>query len=412
MKGKSVFGFTPWSKIHQPLPRTPRQSQQLLNALTSAFRRQLEKEHPSSSPPSEQNDNGNPPAVNPDSSVHATDKHMRSVLDHPLFRVVPSRSAHHSALPDITTEPMLYFDSLVARGSVNHKLLERCLTAQLLIATRNPENALKVMKESQAGSKITAWWFASGPEERIMLFGSRLSMRHLANFMVAEGLQGSFMAWLDLLAKGDIGGGQGPTQMPNAQDVYEYLLGYLVWAELKYGGGLPTGVQHCLNARKNLRDNGRAAIRAHGRALSMGVSFLNRKIKESPHGISADAYDELLELVITLMPHQSWASSLALYHPTRPNAIPYLQFMKGLDPDRRMKTPRVKSEMQSGFHGIRILMDQGLTQEAHDLAQAMERMIIGPGPEENRWRESLGWTTGEERNLLANLLPHASFSLT
>src|SRR5467141_2839805 len=68
MKKTSILNLKSWPKIHPPLPRTPRESQQLLSALTSSFRRQLDAA-------------GNKP-------VQSTDRHLKSILDNPLFRVV------------------------------------------------------------------------------------------------------------------------------------------------------------------------------------------------------------------------------------------------------------------------------------------------------------------------------------
>lgn len=242
MKGSSLFKFSPFAKIHQPLPRTPRESAQLLNALTSSFRRQLDREYPSSSSSANNDENGD----NPLSSVHATDKHLRTILENPLFRITPSNAAkraHQSGLgplqeQKLATEPMTVFDELVASGSVNRTALFNCLRAQLVLASAHTgDGVVDAMKKSKAGSKIVSWWYASDSESRKMLFTIRSSTVTLLKFMVAEGLQKTAMAWLAMLLNRDLGGADGRISEAMAQTVARNFLLDLLKAEIQYGGG-------------------------------------------------------------------------------------------------------------------------------------------------------------------------------
>ena len=152
MKPSRALSINPWTNLHPPLPRTPRQSQQLLNALTSSFRRELDREHPPVQPASERPSSGKhvlpgnrPTEEHPHSSSHATDKHLRMILDNPLFRLTPSHSARsvsHGQTPNVDKarlqkEPMVVFDELVASGSATVGIVADCLSWQVLLASRH-----------------------------------------------------------------------------------------------------------------------------------------------------------------------------------------------------------------------------------------------------------------------------------
>ena len=82
------------AKIHPQLPLSPRESQQLLNLLTTSFRAHLDRAHPQPETPQDShagNRSGrrnSSPARVASSYVLAT-RHMDSILTNPLFAVTP-----------------------------------------------------------------------------------------------------------------------------------------------------------------------------------------------------------------------------------------------------------------------------------------------------------------------------------
>ncbi|PLB52834.1 hypothetical protein P170DRAFT_507573 [Aspergillus steynii IBT 23096] len=380
MRGTPVFGFPLWPKIHQPLPRTPRQSQQLLDALTSSFRRQLDQEHPSPSPPSEHHGNGNPPAENPHSSVHATTKHLQNILDNPLFRVVPSKSLDGRVLDKqrLATEPMLLFDDMAASGSVTSEILQCCLGSQLILASKQPgKDFTEAMKESRAGSRVVNWWFASDSHERMMLFKSIKTTRMVIKLMVAEGLQKTILVWLDLVEKQDIGGQNGRIPKHIVPSLYAGILNNLVSAELKHGAGFPSALQHYLQASKRLLANDKIPLWFRRQALQPAAAFLNGTMRAEPQEAPVVAFEEFVNDVATMWPSSSMAVSLPLLHPTEPNPNPFLDYVKKVSPGRFESWDEQEQAkfMKNGFDALRVLMDQDRSQDASDLAQFMQQSL-------------------------------------
>ncbi|KAH8426925.1 uncharacterized protein LDX57_004648 [Aspergillus melleus] len=400
MKGTSVLRFASWPKIHQPLPRNPRQSQQLLNALTSSFRRQLDREHPSSSSPSEQPHNGDSRPENLYSSVHATDKHMQLILDNPLFRGKPARSSVQLDEHRLRTEPMALFDDLVASGSVTTSTLRSCLQSQLWLASRHTgDDYPKAMKEARAGSRFVHWWFASGPRALGILFKSQVSTRTLTKFMMAEGLQNTVLGWLDLLAKGEL------KRLPRdaAQELYRvFLLDMIRW-EIFHGGGVPAALQKCyLPAAKSLLALDKKDPKFHSAGLHDATIKLNMFMKTVSTEIPVAVFEDFAKIQDQVWPMGRLSAVVHLYHPTQANPTPFLQYAKRLSPDRVESWNEKKQEsfMRGGFKALQIMMDQGRDHDASDLAQIMQRSLPAL-KDQKAVQNGFGWFV--EENFLARV---------
>ncbi|KAI9929004.1 hypothetical protein ASPWEDRAFT_368014 [Aspergillus wentii DTO 134E9] len=393
MKGTSIFNFRPWSKINPPLPRTPRESQQLLSALTSSFRRQLDHEYPpshTSSPSSSRpGRNGDRPMVaNTNSSAHATDSHLKAILENPLFRVVPSKSAvardqSGAEGQNLMEEPMSVFDDLVASGSVTSTNLCDCLKSQLLLAsTQAGDRVSEAIKDSKAGSKVVSWWFASDSEARKMLLMSRASTATLLKFMVAEGLQDTVMVWLDMLLKQDIGGNNGQLPKQLAQQIFGSLLVDLINAEAQYGRGLGSAmayyIQTCkthLSTPDQMADQSKKAMLLHGGARLGRLMMQQEGTKEVP----AALYEQFMGLVTTFTPKSMLSASVPIYHPTRPDIEPFLKFMDSLPPGRPESWAKPKREVftRAAFDALRVSIDQEEFGDASYLAGYLQQLLPG-----------------------------------
>ncbi|KAL4897136.1 hypothetical protein BDV59DRAFT_85156 [Aspergillus ambiguus] len=423
MKGTSIFNFRSWSKIHPPLPRTPRESQQLLNALTSSFRRQLDHEYPSTSSsdrerslPAERSQGA------PDSSVQATDRHLRTILDNPLFRVVPSKPANPALHRDpsgmgsieqqrLAKEPMVVFDELVASGSVTVSGLRSCLKSQLLLASPHTGTGfVKAMKESKAGTKVVTWWFASDSETRKILFKSRASTASLLKFMVAEGLQETVVVWLKMLAKHDIGGRRGRLPETIAHQVFSNLLVDLLSAETQYGGGLASAMRYYLQACKTYLsvDDGQVDQRRVPMLLPAATHLCQSVMQNAPtqtKQVPASMYDDFIRTISKLSPRSTRMATIPIYHPTRPDVKPLLDFVDALPSSDRLDSwPEGRREnfLRAAFDGLRVLIDQEKLWDAAYLARFIQEQL--PGKTDSMAASEHGHlTSAEEQELLARL---------
>lgn len=415
MKGSSLFKFSPFAKIHQPLPRTPRESAQLLNALTSSFRRQLDREYPSSSSSANNDENGD----NPLSSVHATDKHLRTILENPLFRITPSNAAkraHQSGLgplqeQKLATEPMTVFDELVASGSVNRTALFNCLRAQLVLASAHTgDGVVDAMKKSKAGSKIVSWWYASDSESRKMLFTIRSSTVTLLKFMVAEGLQKTAMAWLAMLLNRDLGGADGRISEAMAQTVARNFLLDLLKAEIQYGGGLVSAMRCYLEAsRLPISIDNELGLVQYKKALLMpAAGFLCRAAMEDDQSqlqqMPVEMYDEYVRIIASWSLKSLLLACVPLFHPTRPDATRFVQFTERISRVRLTTWPKTKKEnfVLYAITAIRVLVDQQKFAEASYLARFIQENLPEKIGQESA-SSTFDQVSAEEENL-SNLL--------
>lgn len=155
------------SKIHPQLPLSPRESQQLLNLLTTSFRTHLDQAHPVASsenvaqkPPMALKGNAwrESPSANATSSYTAASRHMDSILTNPLFAVKPQRRGSDSTAIEVLRDPLVWFVNEVAAGSATLSKAAMCLA----ILVQTPE--AKVEGGKRVASIFADWLNTSGLE--------------------------------------------------------------------------------------------------------------------------------------------------------------------------------------------------------------------------------------------------------
>jgi len=189
--------------IHQPLPLTNTESQRLLNALTTSFRKRLDEEHGFAE------DLSSRPAVTylpsdaepvPPKPVHGrpTDQHLRSILSNPLFKENDTRTKSP------TMEPNEVFERAVAKGLMTipraHGFLK---TVEARIRESCALSVDEAMRDSAAGRLVVQWLRASGHEQKLDFLENRPFRAVLLQFMVAEGLDELALEWFQRLISRD-----------------------------------------------------------------------------------------------------------------------------------------------------------------------------------------------------------------
>ncbi|KAJ5240201.1 hypothetical protein N7468_004820 [Penicillium chermesinum] len=399
MKGTSIFQFKSWPKIHQPLPRTPRESKQLLDALTSSFRRQLDNAYPATNAPRRDADR---PPLNASSSVHATDQHLQNILENPLFRIVPPKTypldrlaRENNKQKRLAEDPMRVFDERVASGTVTLPVIFNCLMFQFrLVSSSSESDTVKAMKSSRAGSKVVEWFWASDGASRQELLGSTSALPTLAKFMVSEGLQDTIIDWLRLILSRDLGGRDGQITEAAAQKYFRQLLLNLVDAEMTYGGGFPSALKYYLRVCQIHATSPHHQSRASAVSMLMPAgahlngASMNTKI--SSEHVTAYSYDEYKEIVANLTSTRSLVfASVAFYHPHTPDVQPLLHFVEKLTPAKvaDYSKPRQEILLRITCDVLRVLIDQDKIREATILARHMQQLLpeqATPAPTEDR----------------------------
>lgn len=180
MKGSGVFhGIASWiSKLHPQLPLSPKESQRLLTALTTSFRRQLDQSHPH--PSNGKESKPTPKPVGPSkasvpnvqtSSFHSADKHLASVLANPLLAKSSSapkpKHDFNSAREALSRDPFQDTVTLLERyqesGAANVKIAMLCLqTYKSQLDDLSTSERQSMLKIRRAGERTLHWLWQSG----------------------------------------------------------------------------------------------------------------------------------------------------------------------------------------------------------------------------------------------------------
>lgn len=391
MKGTPSLNYAPWLKnLHPPLPRTPRQSQQLLNALTSSFRRQLDREYPAARTPTLDKDevSEDHPPKNPESSSYATDKHLQSILDNPLFRVQPRKEVRvKDPTQDarLAKEPMVVFEELAAAGNVTSSALSNCLVSQLLLLSgkKSGDDFVKAMRDSRTASRIASWWSASDPQSRRLLFLPQITPL-ITKFLVAENMQNVASTWLKLLAQQDaLGGETFRLKKKDARIWFGGLLNDLVLAEARYGGGIESAMRLYVSAGSITTLDQTSIIDDEfwkATLLSAGGHLGQQIIQNEPEhagGVEPNLYEDYVHIINTVAANSLLHACVCMHHPTQPDGRPYVLYVQALPQDRTASWSKVRREhfMRAGFTALRILLDQNRTVHATWLAKYMQKTI-------------------------------------
>ncbi|KAL4916299.1 hypothetical protein BDW62DRAFT_107233 [Aspergillus aurantiobrunneus] len=401
MKLSAVANFNPFSKLHPPLPRTPRQSEQLLDALTSSFRRELDREHPPTASSSNQSPRvnnalagGRPTKDDPYSSSHAADKHFRTILDNPLFRLAPSghsvRSEHSPNTKSVrlSKEPMVVFDELVASGSATVGAVADCLRWQVLLASRHTgDRFLKELKDSRAGSRTASWWLTLDSTARISFFRNQKALiPQLCKFMVVEGLHDTVFVWLRALRDCMSDDQMDQRQMTKleAYTSAKHLVGLFLKAEIDYGGGMGASLRLYLDACRMLMsvsdEESKLLLRRKVIVPSAGylLSFIMKNgHKNTKDTIPVDVYESYMTMVSTLAQGTLSAVVIPIYHPTYPDAKPFAQFVRDTKPTDIASWPETRRDriIRAGLDSLRILADTGKSKDSLYVARFLQEIL-------------------------------------
>ncbi|KAL2800994.1 hypothetical protein BJX66DRAFT_106244 [Aspergillus keveii] len=410
---RTVRNFSPWSKIHLPLPRTPRQSEQLLTSLTSSFRRELDREHPTSA------DNhasiGESPSVQEisHSSALATDKHLRSILENPLFSVTPPRtvaSPHDD--PRLAKEPMVVFDESVASGSATIHTVGLCLSWQMLLASPHKgEEFVKTLRNSRAGSRVVSWWHTSNSSSKMALFrcvkpetrkpqlmaDSGKILVDLTKFMVAEGLHDTIYDWLRMLQHSHIGDER--VDRDFAISAYTRLLGSFLKAEISCGGGIESALHYYITASEGDTTLDRRQLLT-GPGMFLCASTLRKTAKDM---ISPQLYERYASIMLNVLQPQTFNRAVVLLcHPTQPNAKPLVKYMRNapFEHHGQQGTTQREKHIRACFRALAVLDERKHHKDCLFLAGFLRQLL----------EEDQGMTTksryhisSEEKDLLSSL---------
>ena len=376
------------SKLHPPLLKTTRQSQQLLSVLDSSFKRQLDEVHPpvnpNKSPAFERSHTNDTAFANP--SANAANDHLLSILHHPLLETKDGNSVGRDSA---AASAVRLLDTATLEGRVTPLLLEQCIR----IYNQNGRHLPGLPDGQRLGYKITAWFNTTDAATREAFLTGQL-MGHVVPLMYREGQEQVVWEWLRSLYEGDFGGGndksayepKSPAWQQNEADLVRLMV-----REAVRRGNLSGAIQEYAQAWNYMTVSGRLprefpqfephSLHSHmSRTSSMIVHVIISR--RHNHGVPSLLYDLITKL------HQHWRRSkhyqqmfLPIYHPSRPNAEDLLQSLRSGDFSQH-KLHSIRERSRSGtpklattamIDAAQLLLDQGQSKKAQYILDETER---------------------------------------
>ncbi|KAM0795986.1 hypothetical protein BDR22DRAFT_569855 [Usnea florida] len=180
------------SKIHPPLPMSPRESQRLLSLLNASFKEQLDREH----------------TIASSSNEHHATNHLQTILTNPLFDAKPRKRANSGSksvksghllgqLQNQMKRPMDAFKERISQGVADLHSAKFFLDLQYKDCLASPAaTPREAMQTSGAASTILQWLWASGMEDTGEFLKDKGFVSRFVTFLVADGQQSRVLNWL------------------------------------------------------------------------------------------------------------------------------------------------------------------------------------------------------------------------
>lgn len=376
------------AKLHPPLLKTPRESQQLLSVLDSAFKRQLDEAHPPvnaiRSPEGEQARRNDPVFANP--SVNAANDHLLSILHHPLLETKDGGKVDATSA---TAQAGRLFDGAILDERVSLEVLEECIS----IYKQNGRRTPNLVGRRGLGYKIAAWVNTADASAKEIFLTSRL-MNDVVPLMYSEGQEQVAWEWLRRLYEGDFGGRNDESaydaQSPAWQEKEASLVRLMI-REAVRRKNLPGAIQEYAQAWNYMVQSGRLPQPTPMSYNDFPRSSMFRTCmmivhmvihRRHDHGVPSPMYDTLMRLDNYWSSPRYWQQAfLSIYHPTRPNAEDILLVLGSVDFVQH-KLPQIRQQTKSGMPRLatiamidaaQLLLDQNKPMKAQFVLDATEK---------------------------------------
>jgi len=369
-------------KLHHPLPLNPRESQQLLNLLTTSFRQHLDAEHPafrklpSTSASSRRRSSHHNDAPRKKSIIEGSripvDRHINSLLTNPLFGYGTSANASMDST-DTSARAMIVFDLALSKGLMTREMATTLLKTNM--RTIKASSALDVqaeLRKSGAGRKVLKWLVSSGEIDKMDFLCDEAFSTILIEHLVAENLQEVVWTWiktgLDQVRSIDTAEGQ--LDRSSRRQIVHPLL-QLVIAEANASRSLASAYMCISRAAGYLSGLPASVMRDYlyppGRFL-VNATISSHSTRDAVSKSDFESFYSLLPVVFSKPVYDRYAAHMLLFHPI-PKVEPAFQFLSNLDESR---TGRVytRDVVQLGLDTAKHLL------EIDEVAEALKIMDI------------------------------------
>ena len=374
------------SKLHPPLPSSPRDSQKLVSVLQSAFKRQLDEDHP---PVRNVNPLKSPASTSllanlPNPSADATDSHLVSILHHPLL--TQSHRTNQSPIAP-ADRVVAMFDKAMIDGMMTPISIE-VYVILYTDATRKPSS---IPQRQRLAPRIASWFTSSEAQTRES-FLTQPKLISIVPTMYYDGCEEVVWEWLRMMYEGDFGGNNPLSAYNPASHTWQAYEGRLIYSMIQESirrGDLTATVQEYFQACGYATTSGRVSSKRPRPPfqLNLPLTRVGMKIiaailpRRHTHGIPAQLFDKLLETEL-YYPEAISTSFLflGLYHPTSPTGNSLYEGLRSYHfQGQKLRPIRLQGEKQNRqraiamLDGAQLLLEQGQPSKAQFILDETEK---------------------------------------
>ncbi|RMZ81833.1 hypothetical protein DV738_g2118, partial [Chaetothyriales sp. CBS 135597] len=291
------------TRLHPPAPATERESARLLAVLDHAFRKQLDAAHPPPPPEDQQQSHV------PTQPSRAVNRHLESLLLHPLLETKPSRPAAHG--PTLRTAVDQFDHALRTRTLTVTKL--KSISRQYLVQTKSKPSAEKL------GPRLAAWLEAENAQTKSTFFQSADVIHDVVPLMYADGLESTVWAWLRSLYQCEwlrVGDTASSAQTPAFLHAQDILVSEMMRMAIRRGSIQDAAAQYVAAAVYRAQSAPTEPLTSSYKRITTAILH-----KRHRHGIDTSTFEQVLDHAISFSRDRVVTRSfLQLYHPTSPTA--------------------------------------------------------------------------------------------
>ncbi|KAF2236819.1 hypothetical protein EV356DRAFT_574732 [Viridothelium virens] len=381
MQSSRVLAFKALaSKIHPQLPLNPRESQQLLNMLTSSFRQHLEKEHPHGASGDTKPTEYRPPMdcaqESPDarsgpSPQVSVGNVLESILSNPLLstsrgrlslnRTTASTESADVRLRRIINEPVEWFEDQNVQGTPSMEVARTYLTMVSKISD-SPE---KAQYKHRAAVALSGYLWATGSEDSLEFVCNDQFTSDTVHLLVSHGFEKKIWLWvhrLETLRCGD--------DLMDLTNKQMLLLVFLARARVAISNTAESALDILFHAMGRTTLNPDAAVRK-ALVAKLWKHLSKQMIKGTLEPKDPAVFDRFIQVASHLDNDLDlYRAQLMLRHPEIPDAEPAISYIR-----KRLKLGSHSTSFVKNATHMKLLLDtaQVLLSQAkyHDVAWVM-----------------------------------------
>ncbi|MCJ1389115.1 hypothetical protein MMC18_001969 [Xylographa bjoerkii] len=381
------------SKIHPPLSLNPRDSQKLLTLLTASFRAHLDQEHGKMGL----------------SKTSATEVHLQSVLDNPLFSVPThsrlnskhkwlQESAHDAAsTPDgfkaLHKNTVEHYKEHVGSGTASIGLAKLCLDSFLKSFRRVSPGTDNLKLSSEMSATMLQWLWSSGLERSLKFLRDSKFVALIVPCLLIDGRDRHVYNWLSRLRSELTGAPLNTLEDDFIRDNFRMqanLVHSLIRSRTEYGSGLNDAIKEFLQnvgsanewvgTSQNFRDARPSTFNARWALQRAGNYVVHRlALLQTTAGTDLVDFERLSQSTDFWSGNVSYdRAQLALLHPVAPDPLPFLQYIrKEIRNVEQSYTPRQKSRaINLCLDTTKMLLSQGRHVDAQWVLTFVRRTFL------------------------------------